>query len=142
MDNGEETVHSGEEERGRGERRSGWVGLYFDQAGEPMTLMEWVMKFEDDEYQRIAETWVGKYRVSTVWLGLNHSSLPGLPLIFETMVFDESVEVVTIIGGETRSYHPDVDQERYSTRAQAERGHAEMVKRIQEGKKYGESGES
>ena len=57
-------------------------------------------------------------RISTVFLGMNHSFGSGKPLLFETMIF----------GGEYDNY-----QERYSTWEDAEKGHkiaVELVKRI------------
>ncbi|MCK4858907.1 MAG: hypothetical protein KAT58_13115 [candidate division Zixibacteria bacterium] len=62
---------------------------------------------------------MGKARVSTVFLGLDHNfSGEGHPVLFETMVFGES---------------PLADeQERYCTWDEAVAGHAAMVKRVKE----------
>ncbi|MES2360001.1 MAG: hypothetical protein V4529_16800 [Gemmatimonadota bacterium] len=88
-----------------------------DAVGEPMRcadLMEWARWFETaDSARRIAETNVGDVRVSTVFLGLDHSWGSGPPLLFETMIF----------GGAH-----DEEQWRYSTRAEAVAGHAAAVK--------------
>lgn len=56
-------------------------------------------------------------KLSTVWLGLDHSFGFGPPLIFETMAFG-------IFG------HADNFQQRYSTEAQALRGHARAKKQM------------
>ena len=50
-------------------------------------MMEWAQEF-DLANRRVAETLLGRVRISTVFLGLDHSySLEGPPLIFETLVF-------------------------------------------------------
>lgn len=68
----------------------------------------------------------GRIKISTVFLGLNHSYENGPPLIFETMVF----------GGTHDGY-----LQRNSTWEQAEQTHDDMINEItyqlmQEGKKY------
>lgn len=85
---------------------------YYDKDGSPLTLTEFVEKFEDDNYKRVAFDRIGDVEVSTVWLGLDHQYGDGSPLIFETMVF----------GGE----HDD-DQWRYETEADAVDGHAAAI---------------
>ena len=63
----------------------------------------------------VALTEQGDVSVSTVFLGLDHNISGSQPLLFETMVFraDKSNETV-----------------HYSTWEEAEKGHAEMVKRV------------
>ena len=80
-------------------------------------LLEWAKKFEFDlQIRRVALTEEGKWRVSTVFLGIDHNySMNGPPLLFETMVFR---------GKE------DFDQQRYATWEQAEQGHAHMCKKF------------
>ena len=88
----------------------------FDKNGKPIKLMEWARLFEDGNYKRIALTELpNNVRVSTVWLGLDHSFDGDKLLIFETMVF----------GGKH-----DGDQDRYTTLEEAQKGHKDMVKRI------------
>lgn len=77
-------------------------------------LMEWGKWFETAN-RIIRQTNIGKVKISTVFLGLDHRFGDGPPLLFETMVF----------GGEL-----DQEQERYSTWDEAEAGHEEMVKRV------------
>lgn len=68
----------------------------------------------DQDYRRVAQHFFGQFHVSTIWLGLDHSFCSdGPPLIFETMVFGD--------GG-------PLEQERYSSEADAVRGHHEYVK--------------
>jgi hypothetical protein len=93
---------------------------YYDRDGQPIDdVLAWGMKSEDPEYKRVAEDNVGRYYISTVWLGLNHNWGDGPPLIFETMVFakDDAGEVD----------FSDLDSDRYSTEAEAIAGHDQMV---------------
>lgn len=92
--------------------------------GEPEVcedLLTWARWMEDRSRRRIAqdkdegpdglEIWV-----STVFLGLDHNwGETGAPVLFETMVF----------GGVL-----DGEQERYTTRDDAFRGHQEMCRRV------------
>ena len=72
-------------------------------------VLKWGKWLQDAGDRRIvAQDNIGKTKVSTVFIGLNHRFGDGPPLIFETMIF----------GGEHDEY-----QERYSTWAQAEAGH-------------------
>jgi hypothetical protein len=90
---------------------------YTARDGQPMQLLEWVGAMENPEYKRVAETTLpdGKW-ISTVWLGLDHSFGQGRPLIFETMVFEGKA-----------SGTKSLDQDRYSTEAEARAGHDAMV---------------
>lgn len=74
-------------------------------------LLSWARWFETAE-RHVAQTELGDVRVSTVFLGLDHSFGSGDPLLFETMIF----------GGPRDGY-----QERCSTWEQAEAEHAKAV---------------
>lgn len=75
--------------------------------------LEWAKKF--GEMNRVVkQEIVGEFKVSTVFLGINHAYFGGPPLLFETMVFAK--------GG-----HVDDYQERYSTWAAALAGHEVAV---------------
>lgn len=88
---------------------------YYNRQGQPITLDEWIS--ENENSNRVALTWVGAARISTVWVGLDHRLGDGPPLIFETMVF----------GG----HHRLGDQgERYSTEAEALAGHDKWVAEV------------
>lgn len=92
--------------------------LYYRRDGTPYegptATMDWAADFENRT--PVGQDEIGDVLVSTVWLGLDHNcSDEGPPLIFETMVFGESLD------GEKR---------RYSTEAEAIAGHAEMVARV------------
>lgn len=76
--------------RGLDPRRRG-LGAHYDRDGDPITFGEWAALIESGEqYRRVAETTVetqfGKFWVSTVWLGIDHSLGARRPLIFETMI--------------------------------------------------------
>lgn len=76
---------------------------------------EWVAWFEAAD-RRVAETWIGDVRVSTVFLDLDHNAFPGRdPALFETMVFVE---------GEPSSVR------RYFIWEEAEAGHTRTVAEI------------
>lgn len=82
----------------------------------PVDMLTWAMWFKSNsDARRVANEEVGHARVSTVFLGLDHSFGSGQPMIFETLVF----------GGPH-----DGDMERCTTWAEAEAQHAMMVKKI------------
>lgn len=93
--------------------------LYYDRQGQPMDLMDWARKLEDDPgYRVVAQHWVRGWMISTVWLGIDHSfGFSGIPIIFETMIFppgDEAGEY----GMMSEEY-----QDRYPTEVAAQAGH-------------------
>lgn len=83
---------------------------------------------------------VGKYWVSTVWLGMDHG-FGGKPMIFETMVFDKSrpdmPPLEDVMNPDVDTNYPtrwtDLYQERYSTEEEAIAGHDEIVNKLKEG---------
>lgn len=88
-----------------------------DGAGEPVEepdALKWGNWFEDAD-RHVGCTPIGDVKVSTVFLGLDHAFTGGPPVLWETMVF----------GGPL-----DGEQDRYTSRADAEHGHTEMVKRV------------
>lgn len=78
-------------------------------------LIEWAKWFENAT-RRVRETHIGKSRISTVFLALDHSFEGPPPILYETMVF----------GGKCDQY-----QLRYATKEQAVVGHDVIVGRIQ-----------
>lgn len=70
-------------------------------------VLEWGKQFKSPD-RIVAKDTFGEIKVSTVFLGLDHSFGDGPPLLFETMIF----------GGKHGGY-----QERYSTWDEAEAGH-------------------
>lgn len=104
------------------------MASFYDRQGRPIDLFTWGGLIEDRNYQRVAETTIGRYWISTVWLGLDHNFWhPGNPpLIFETMIFDEDRVIVDMFGF---AYHDVVDEltTRYLTEADALLGHDRIV---------------
>lgn len=91
-------------------------GDHFDREGRQITLRQWCKLHDCREYVRVALDEIGPYRVSTVWLGIDHGFGGHAPIIFETMVFKED--------------ESDLDCRRYSTLRAAQIGHAEMVTEV------------
>lgn len=83
---------------------------------QPITPSEWVdLSMDDWEGERRVALWEeGEVRVSTVFLGLDHSYWDGPPILFETMVFGGAL---------------DQEQERYATEEEALAGHERWVSR-------------
>ena len=76
------------------------------------TVQEWAAQFQSSK-RIVKQEMISDVKISTVFLGLDHSFLGvGPPILFETMIF----------GGEHNEY-----QERYSTWEEAEAGHAVAV---------------
>lgn len=92
-------------------------------------LLEWVRWFETADRQ-VAETEIGEFRVSTVFLGIDHGyGDRDAPVLFETMVFGEPVE--TDFFGKRRMSRETLDyQPRYCTYDEAEEGHRAMCDEI------------
>jgi hypothetical protein len=76
---------------------------------------EWMAEHDDE--RRVARTNIDGVDISTVFLGLDHNSGNGPPLLFETMAF----------GGPNGI---DQECERYTTREEAEAGHRRMCDRV------------
>lgn len=90
-----------------------WPDYYILVGRMPVAVdLETWAKWLDTSDRQIADDEIGKVRISTVFLGLNHSFGPGEPVLFETMIF----------GGPL-----DSSQWRYRTYNEAERGHAAAV---------------
>lgn len=71
--------------------------------------------------RHIGNDLIGLVKVSTVFLGLDHSWASGPPLLWETMVF----------GGPL-----DGEMERYRTRDEAIRGHQFIMERVKNAEAY------
>lgn len=77
-------------------------------------LLKWSAWFEDAD-RHVNKTEIGEVRISTVFLGLDHSFGEEGIILFETLIF----------GGEF-----DQRMWRYSTWEEAEIGHREAVKKV------------
>lgn len=82
-------------------------------------IHKWAAWYETAD-RTIGKDTVGEVRISTVFLGLDHSYGDGAPILFETMIF----------GGDF-----DGSQERYCTKAEAAIGHERWVAYIKSGAK-------
>ena len=96
-------------------------GKFILRDGNPVeepNLMVWASWFEThDKERRVAFDKMGSAKVSTVFLGLDHSFGKGPPLLYETMV----------LGGSLNG-----TMDRYSDAESARQGHAAMVLRVKE----------
>ena len=102
------------------------MGIYYtlkDKKSVPtFNKHEWSNWFEKAD-RIVAKDTVENSRISTVFLGLDHSFGEGPPLLFETLVFDG----------------PLADEmERYRTWEEAEAGHIKMVERVKAEASYPE----
>lgn len=95
--------------------------MYFDRKGKPIDTATWTKLFHDRKYQIIKQTRVEDWVVSTVWLGINHAFGGGPPIIFETLILDDS--------------QGEVDGTRYSTEDQALKGHKRFVQQARNRKR-------
>jgi hypothetical protein len=78
-------------------------------------FMEYALWSQDINNKIVEQTDIGNVKVSTVFLGLDHSFVKGVVILFETMVF----------GGKL-----DQDMQRYQTWSEAIRGHKSICKKI------------
>jgi len=78
-------------------------------------LLKWGRWFETAN-RKVASTIVGKARVSTVFLGMDHSFGGSTPILFETMVFG------------SKKY--EGYEKRYSTWHEAEIGHQTAIREV------------
>jgi hypothetical protein len=106
--------------------------IWFDRFGRPITFRQWAELLENLEYKFVGDFYTddGKWRVSTVWLGIDSGfNMGGPPMLFETMVFWHGQ-------GRIPRRKRDWDQScvRYQTFAEAEQGHAATVTNVKAGR--------
>ena len=77
-------------------------------------IIKWSRWYEKGD-RKVANTVIDGVRVSTVFLGLDHSFESGEPILFETLVFDGD---------------KDGDMDRCSTWEQAEKMHEKMCTKV------------
>ncbi len=100
--------------------------FYILKNGRPVLVRDvavWGRWFDSSFESRVVEQTIvgGKYKVSTVFLGLDHNfSGEGRPILFESMVF-------TADGMKTSDV---LDIRRYSTLGKAKQGHFEYVEML------------
>ncbi len=104
---------------------------YFKLAGHktvPCSMQEWSDNLQHQSKVVAQDKLECGALVSTVFLGLNHSFIPGgPPILFETMIFDWVEPSLTGAMGE--SPHEDY-QERYCTWDEAVEGHKRAVEYV------------
>jgi hypothetical protein len=83
------------------------------------TLETWGTMYENPEFKRVAFDEVDGLDISTVFLGIDHNHFGGLPILFETMVFDKQ--------GDT------LFQDRYHTWDEAVKGHENTKEWVKNG---------
>jgi len=115
--------------------RTGIIGSgshYYDREGKSIELLKWAELIENPEYKIVKQTIIDdRLEVSTVWIGLNSFIYydEGLPVIFETMVFNIEDKKESDEG-----YYGDaLIQEKYSTEKKALEGHTRLVKEYSRG---------
>src|SRR3954452_10338429 len=89
---------------------------HYDRDGIRISLWESMVLSANREDVVVRQTRIGDFKISTVWLSVDHNFLSSFsgsdePLIFETMIFGPGEEF----------------QERYCTEAEALERHAELV---------------
>lgn len=97
--------------------------IYYDYDGNPTDHDTWSRLWDDTEARRLALDTVGGYRVSTVWLGVDHSfGHHEQPVLWETMVFSKGPD----------PYDLNEFMCRYDSRDEALAGHVEVVEMVRE----------
>lgn len=90
-----------------------------DNEGNPVAendLSAWGSWYQDNpDQRRLANDKIGDVRISTVFLGLDHSFGGGEPVLWETMIFE----------GQHDGY-----QERYTSKGKALEGHKKAVELV------------
>lgn len=100
---------------------------YYNKKGVNISMERWCQLLNNRKYSIIAqETLNNGLWVSTVWLGLNHSYMGGIPLIFEAMVF-KPLKPPKIILKDLKITKEEIDMDRYPTLKSAKQGHKDMV---------------
>lgn len=84
-------------------------------------VLEWARWFETAD-RVIARDTVGPLEISTVFLGINHSFIGGVPVLWETMIFCAPLGSEQSIGDEVFGF-----QDRYTSTLEALEGHARAV---------------
>jgi len=118
--------------------RVGYYILDADRNIVEKSLIDWALWFEISD-RKVAFTEVGKFDVSTVFLGIDHSFDNGIPLLFETMVFDRKTmksaqfdELSELQIDMRRLFGFDFGCcRRYATLSGAEEGHWNIVRILQ-----------
>lgn len=105
------------------------IGHYILEGHEPVPCddwMAWARWFEKAE-RIVAQTHlIDGSKVSTVFLGLDHSFGSGPPILFETCLFSGETEYSELL---KRDLHPSEVVDRYATWGEAMDGHARWLEK-------------
>jgi hypothetical protein len=103
---------------------SGWYILDDDHRAMPCDENAGLVWLEEDpNRRRVTKTFVGRFLVSTVFLGFDHAWGDGPPQLFETMIFGRDNPL------------PD-DQWRWATWDAAEAGHRRIVTLLESAQRW------
>lgn len=124
-----------------------WILNEFGVAVKEPDLIKWAAWMHNSDSRIIARTEIHHCTVSTVFLGIDYNfSSSGLPLLFETMVFQgekESMDCASPVWFEGAEDHIGSliwgDLRRYSFKGDAVQGHHEAVRSIEQ--QFGETQE-
>lgn len=95
-------------------------------------ILRWGLWMESN-HRHVAKTDVGECFVSTVFLGADHAWMSGEPVLFETMAFGPPETAYNTWLKRDHTSHPEIgSMRRYTTWEAAERGHAEIVREVEE----------
>lgn len=128
------TPHSHQTENAKG--RMMMANCYILDGKTPVaaTIKEWSRWFKANlDKRHVAQDTIGRYWVSTVFLGLNQSWGDGPPLLFETMVFDQGqTKIIEWPEGTKTGHNPVIDDytRRWHTWDEAEAGHALVMRQL------------
>lgn len=94
-------------------------------------ILEWA-SWLGTHGRRVGETFIGEYRVSTIFLGVDLNFRDtGLPVLFESMVFGPKIDQVKMLDGTTHTFEESsCYQLRYHTYDEAEWGHEALCQEI------------
>lgn len=90
---------------------------YYDKDGNEISRDQWGNLLRDRVYCVLAEDQVGPFRISTVWMGLDHNWCRHEIHIFETMIFCDNP-----------GHDLDLYQKRYGNKEAALKGHAQTLR--------------
>lgn len=100
----------------------GGVPMHFNRKGEPIGLGDWSMLLEDPDYKIVKRSFVGRFGISTVWLGLDHG-FGGRRELFEAMVCE-------MFPDGNWTLRDDLGMWRYATEEEALSHHEELLSEI------------
>ncbi len=107
-----------------------------DENGHPVrvkALRDWARWFEDFTHRQLARDRTGDFEVSTVFLGIDHNHTGmGNPVLWESCSWDNSKPMVIDMGGVPHETCESNVERRYSSRAAALKGHAEILAECRE----------